>query len=268
MDSITKVLFEVEPIVYAYEIAANNHREIHDKLAENNAKLEEILNRTMSPNYFLFDCVIAAAQKLTNFLSSTSAFLDHTETLISRTYGDKSSEILAWNHERNTLHSKKFSYRFLYELRNFSQHINIPLSSMNVTGKRGSQDDPLIFETTLLVLRDKLLAESFNWKSVRPEIESQSKQFDLLPLVDDHFESMQQLCLAAIQLQSSRLQECVRYLETWIRLLKLPVDAIPVIFVGESKSPDNPPSDMEYIPVTQLTRIQKIYKSLSTQHVN
>jgi hypothetical protein len=74
--------------------------------------------------------------------------------------------------------------------------------------------------------------------------------------------AQRQLCLEAVKLQNARLAECVRYFDAMRRTLRIPVGAVPVIFIGESTSKEAPPSRFEVIPMEQFEYLLREYNKL------
>lgn len=70
-----------------------------------------------------------------NFLSAVRTFLDHAETNIKRTYGKESEKLQLFNKVRSSCYDTYFSYRFLYKLRNYSQHIGMPITGLDASHK-------------------------------------------------------------------------------------------------------------------------------------
>jgi hypothetical protein len=68
--------------------------------------------------------------------------------------------------------------------------------------------------------------------------------------------------LEAVKLQNPRLAECARYFDAVRRTLKIPVGAVPVIFIGESTSKEIPPSRFEVIPMEQFEYLLREYDQL------
>jgi hypothetical protein len=69
------------------------------------------------------DTIFNINRLVLNFLSAIRTFLDHAETYIKRTYGKESDQLKIFNNFRRSCYDTYFSYRFLYKLRNYSQHI-------------------------------------------------------------------------------------------------------------------------------------------------
>ena len=66
------------------------------------------------------------------FLGSVRTFLDHAGTSISRRYGKGSEQFLYFKELTAYQFDNVFSYRFLYKLRNYTQHCGMPPVSFAV----------------------------------------------------------------------------------------------------------------------------------------
>lgn len=259
---VISVIFKLQPIIFAFNVIERNYQELTDSIQEHCSQLDNSLTITAKPISLIMNGKILAIQKISNFLSSTSAFLDQTETQLRRVHGEDSPELNAWDEKRKDLHASTFSYRFLYELRHFSQHRSLPFSSFNIAGRRTSQNAPLLFRAEPLILRDELLKDGWNWKKLQIEIQQQPPEFELLPLITEYLHCLRQLCLEAVQFQSVRLAECAHYFDTMRRSLEIPTGAVPVIFIGESTSKEIPPSRREAIPMEQFEYLLREYDKL------
>ena len=160
------------------------------------------------------------------------------------------------------MHAALFSYRFLYELRNFSQHGGLPLSSLNIAGERASENAPMLFKINTMISRDGLLEAGHKWGKLKVEIQQQPSEFELLPLIAEYFHILCQLCLEALQFQSVRLAECASYFNAVRRTQKIPMGAVPVIFIGKSPAKGIPPSRLEVFPIGQFEYLLREYDKL------
>jgi len=262
LHEIISVVFNLQPVIFAFDIVERNYRELLAALDSHRLRLNNLSTPNIVPMSVIMDGIILAGQKISNFLSSASAFLAQTETQLRSVHGSDSPELNSWNEERKNLHASHFSYRFLYELRNFAQHRSLPLSNFNISGERSSKDAPMVFKTGATILRDGLLADGYDWKKIRVEIQHQPTEFDLLPLIAGYLRSLCQLCLEAVKLQNVQLVECARYFDAVRRTLDIPMGAVPVIFIGESKLEEMPPSRFEVIPMEQFSYLLQKYKVL------
>lgn len=260
---ISSVIFNLQPIMFAFDTVERNYRELVDSIEDHRSQLSNSVMASTKPISVVMDGFVIAAQKISNFLSSTSAFLAQTETQLRRIHGRDSPEFKAWDEKRKNFHASSFSYRFLYELRNFAQHCSLPFSTFNIAGKRASEDAPILFNINAMILRDGLFGAGFDWKkSVEAEIRELPTEFELLFFIPEYFYILCQLCLDVVQLHSVQLAECARYFDVVRSKLEIPVGAVPVIFIGESTSKDIPPSRFESIPMEQFEYLLREYDKL------
>lgn len=259
-----RVIFNLEPIITALVGVERNYLELLDSIENHRSLLNKLGAESLNvlPILVAMEGKLSATQKITNFLSSASAFLVQTETQIRRLHGKDSNELMVWNKTRKDLHASSFSYRFMYELRNFTQHDSLPFSTFKVLGTRASESVPMEFTTSITILRDWLLNKGYDWKKLKIEIERQPPEFDLLPFVTEYLNNLRQLCLASLKFCDSRLAECGSYLATITKKLKLPEGTVPVIFDGESNSEDMPPPRVELIPMTEFKYLFQEYDRL------
>lgn len=261
--NICSVVFDLQPIIFAFDVVERNYQELISSTNDHRMQLNNSATVNIRLNLVAIDGFILTAQKITNFLSSASAFLTQTEIQLKKVHGKDSHEFGLWDTRRKELHAGNFSYRFLYELRNFSQHRNLPLSSFNLAGERSSEDAPMLFKTNGRIFRDGLFESGHDWKkSLVDELRKQPPEFELLPFIDEYLSILREICLEAVTLQSSRLAECARYFDVVQKKLQTPIGAVPVIFVGESSSEQTPPSRIEIIPVGQLEFALREYDKL------
>ncbi|WP_339148458.1 MULTISPECIES: hypothetical protein [unclassified Sutcliffiella] len=68
-------------------------------------------------------------RQLNNYLSAYKAFIDHWKTFISRNKDEKFLSF--YETQLNEIYDRCFSYRLVYNLRNYAQHSGIPVSSVS-----------------------------------------------------------------------------------------------------------------------------------------
>jgi len=260
--TITKVVFDLQPIIFAFQIVENNHKELHGTLE---SRVNQFNTRTDSalPSVSEFhDSLIVIAQCLINFLGSANSFLDQSQVRIRKVWGEQSQDFVAWDKMRRDLHREHFSFRFLYQLRNFAMHRALPISGLDVQGVRSSPEEPLLINVDVPINRDYLLATSFDWRAdVLSEIKQHNEKFGLMELVDDYMLIVARLCWEIIDLQIPRLLECAHYLDAVGKIIKAPPNATPVLWVASrSSKASEPPRRMEVFPFAEFLRIQQIYK--------
>ena len=92
---------------------------------------------------------------------------------------------------RSGIDKNNFAYRFCYSLRNFSQHIDLPINEVKAT----SPDDETVTIDFYIDL-DYLLNSNFNWKKLKKELIELKKEklkIDVIDLVKDYFHALTEL---------------------------------------------------------------------------
>lgn len=252
LNEIVGVVFKLQPIVFAFDIVEKNYSEFVNLIKEYELKLSSLNAANIAPVPIALDAMISVSQKITNFLSSTSAFFAHTDKQLQKLHGKDSVERNTWDENRKDLHAGSFAFRFLYELRNFAVHRDLPFSSLNFSGERCPEDDSMAIKMGALIAREGLLNDGYDWKKLRAQIQQQPATFDLLPLMSEYLVCLRQLCLEAAKPQIGKLILCANYFDVVIKTLNIPAGAVPVIFIGESASKGTPPSRHEVIPIEQF----------------
>lgn len=161
--------------------------------------------------YLEMEYVRSINRVLVNYLSSTKMFLEHTEIKIKKTFGDKSQEFSIWKSATSKEYDDYFSYRFLYQLRNFTQHIGLPIGNFNqsIDPKKEKRSKLNIFFS-----KEYLLGSSFDWKKIKDELESQNEHFSVMPILQEYNKSIYRLCIISLELLIvPDVNDLVKYIE-------------------------------------------------------
>jgi len=113
---------------YPFRLVEANYTEYKTVLNEYSKIYCE--NANMAESY-LEEMVFNLNRLMINFLSAVRTFLDHTETNLKRTYGKESENLKTFKKNCSSCYDNYFSYRFLYKLRNYSQHVGMPITGID-----------------------------------------------------------------------------------------------------------------------------------------
>lgn len=174
------------------------------------------------------------------YLASFKSFLDHWETYINRLYGKDSKELKDFKKATAIEFDGYFSYRFIYELRNYTLHCDMPVSK--VVSKLDENDNHII---NISIDRDRLLT-TYKWPK-KVGLESMKESFDIRPLMEESLK-----CLERIQKVSINLFDTKKVFESALVVFKLRVDYPGKKEFSIVKFPsDNPrtPTSIESIPI-------------------
>lgn len=113
-----------------------------------------------------------------DWLGTMRTALAHWERRLRRTH-DEVPFLAACRHE----YDRVFACRFLYRLRNYAQHLALPVHTLS-----GSKSGWILY-----VDRDALLEQYDGWSTVRDELEAGPGQINLEPLIRTCMESLRRI---------------------------------------------------------------------------
>ncbi|KAF1080765.1 MAG: hypothetical protein GQF41_3175 [Candidatus Rifleibacterium amylolyticum] len=251
LNDYLKVVFDVKPIVTAFVAARENFADFMASagnclsiMKKMNSPSSEAINKSL-------DCLSLLTRHVSNFLATASLFLANSEVQLGKVFGESSEEINLWNDYRRTLHLNSFAYRFIYELRNFSQHYGLPISGLNFQIDNMAKISRSI-DLTIYVCKKDLLTDNFNWKRLKKEIEALEERTDLIPLLSEYNEILGKLFQKYIELFADKLLVCSKYINTFRATFKIPEGVQPVLFINEKGDNQSVPGRTELIPFDQF----------------
>lgn len=126
---------------------------------------------------------------LLNFMMSVRTFLDHMETHVKRTYGKISCETDLLKNLTSTEFDSKFSYRFMYKLRNYVQHCGMP--PINYTKTKVLKGDNPRASIVAEFDRNALLFGFDSWGAkVKPDLEALGNNFSVFDTIYEFYWSI------------------------------------------------------------------------------
>ena len=126
-----------------------------------------------------------------HLLSSGKLFVDFNENQIKQKYSKDSEKFDCIHSFASYQYDANFAYPFCHSLRNYSQHIDLPINEV----KAVSPDDKTILVDFYIDL-DYLLNSNFNWKKLKKELielNRETSKIDAITLVKEYFNSLTEL---------------------------------------------------------------------------
>jgi hypothetical protein len=156
--------------------------------------------------------------RLRGLLSEITTFLNYAEGYLKRQYGHDSEQVQRFKVRCGKEYDASPSYRFVYQLRNYALHYDVPITGMSyrdgyVHPKSGTIGKHVLIE----IDRDKLLKSGFNWKKVRPDIERFPARFAVDAHLDTMLAAMGRINLEVIVAMLPDLKEGAKYIDHLIR---------------------------------------------------
>jgi hypothetical protein len=262
LEQYSQVVFKLLPILISCETVNLSYHEFKQCIDKHNNNWLEQSIIGIGSIFRSISSLVELTQKVTNLLSSVTAFLTSTEIKLKMEFGKDGPQYISWNNLRKELHSDSFSYRFLYGLRNYSQHKNIPLSGIDVDLNDILTDNPIV-ESALYINKNELLNSGYKWKDeLKSEINTQDDKINLIPLVDEYVSIIKKLSIAYLDFFQKELLESHQYIESFFQIYHIPNNAIPVLFVGDTIKGQPVPNRIENLPSEQLLWILKKYQEI------
>lgn len=126
-----------------------------------------------------------------HLLSSGKLFVDFNENQIKQKYSQDSEEFDCIHSFASYQYDTNFAYRFCHSLRNYSQHIDLPINEV----KAVSPDDETVTIDFYIDL-DYLLNSNFKWKKLKMELielNRKTSKIDAIDLVKEYFNAITEL---------------------------------------------------------------------------
>lgn len=185
------------------------------------------------------DCYFNCNRLFINFLSSFRVYIDYIETYLKRKFGKTSQEVLAYKRCTAFFFDKFFAYRFLYKLRNYSQHCGFPINDINFSAKLDDLTQRVHATLTLSFNRDKLLEDYTEWgQNVKSDLENQTAEFDVMPLLQDLYFCISELATFLENIDKPSLSKSKLFLKAIIDNINKP-DSIVCVFYNFQLSKPN-----------------------------
>lgn len=169
-----------------------------------------------------------------NYLFSVRAFLDHTETKISRLYGKQSKSYLLFKDACSEEYDKNFSYRFLYKLRNYSQHCGIPIEGIYLVSEEKPVDSGIVENRLMVRFRKNTLLNYDSWGSLKQEIDSLEDEIEVVSIVANFSRSLDRINTVLLDDYKPVFMKSAEYIQELIKEVSS-TDRTPVIYRIEKK---------------------------------
>ncbi|EMV1559988.1 hypothetical protein AABV68_001248 [Enterobacter ludwigii] len=129
--------------------------------------------------------------RILNYMMSVKTLLDHMETSINRRYGEDSMEFVEFKALTANEFDNKFSYRFMYKLRNFVQHCGMPPLSYTISKSLDETSSTMSIELIVYFMRNELIRGFSKWGAlVKAELTQMDELFSIMPIFNEHINSI------------------------------------------------------------------------------
>jgi len=254
LKEMTAVIYEIEPILNSYEFAYSAYLDLEKAISE----LECSIN--LKTELYDVDATSRRTRNVTKCMLQyqclARTFLDHTKVCLTRNYGKKSAHLNTYLKGTHNAFDAGFGYGFLYKLRNYAQHIDIPISNYHVNCS-DVETDKMITDVKISVSRDRLIENYDEWSKVLPGLQEQPADIELLPLIRDDMRNMTAIFKCAMNENHSRLMNFFGYMITFRRVFFKGMQE-GILALAEGLDPKQ--ANLQFLPNDQA---QRLYEALN-----
>ncbi|WP_127334633.1 hypothetical protein [Enterobacter bugandensis] len=249
MRNKTKVLWDLEGIHTTWWAAHENYLELCEFLENHKQPLYVWKELHLIGDDFQ-KAIKKINQLVTNCIVSFTTFITICGIYIKKRFSDENI-INNWNEKRNYLHKTIFSYRLAYELRNYSQHYSLAVSSAEVI-MTGDEVKGL----SAYIDANLLKSSGYDWKKFANDPEFiNAESINLKDVLSDYLSCVNEIYKNTLILHTDELNECHLYFVDLIGKYDLKEGKHPVVFKGPSSFSNQPPLEKEFIPLYLYKRL-------------
>ncbi|MBI0476935.1 hypothetical protein D9601_16400 [Sphingomonas sp. MA1305] len=231
---LTRVVEWLRPYIVDWLALTADYETLRAAEQEIAADLSDMLLTGMITTLAGVDANAKAQRRLSNFLGAASAFRDRASTRLAGEFGKNSEQRASFVAATRHWFDASFAYRCLYQLRNYAQHHELPVSFVPIQADR--EPGGLMKARVELQLFPAKLAESDRISGkVRVELRSlPNTPMDAVALATNYMKALRSLMALLIGFYVPRLSDMAHYAAALYRTLEIPHDAVPVVWEGDN----------------------------------
>jgi hypothetical protein len=219
-------------------------------------------NPTMVDYHLLEEMTLNINRHIINYLFSVRMFLDHTEFKLKRVYGDCSVKFTTFKKATIFEYENNFSYRFLYKLRNYSQHCGLPTGELSMKSVEEPTCSGNIRNTLVINFNRDILLNYNGWNNhVEEELRHLPERFDVIPHFLKFKKSLDEINLSLIKGNITELTVSAENIERLIAPAK-GKEGTPVIFTITDEIDGKRTMQIRHIPFHLIDYVNTLKKRL------
>lgn len=184
LDDAISEIQEFSNIERLYLFVERNESDLIDYLkAANNELVQVSISWNSVKKEHIEEVFLEANRLFLNYLSSIKTFIDHSESNIKRKFGKDAEECKNYKDILAFYYDNSFAYRFFYKLRNYAQHVGLPINDINYSHKYHREENLIEGTLTIEFNKKELLDKFDSWGTIKVELESSTKPLYLTILI-------------------------------------------------------------------------------------
>lgn len=251
---LVDVVYQLHPIYVGYSIFRRSHAAISQRIG---AILEKYIASPVSAQYVAQDAFIDMSEVLANYVASAYGLISILKNTLHEMYGADHEQSVLLKARISARYKRSFAFRFVQELRNYSQHHGLPANKVSLRYWPKSDSNLVEGELHVPIEVDRIFTHSYKWpEKVRREIQSRSPHFQLLPMIEEHFVDLSSEYTNTLGGLKDRLYAVRDHYEKGLRATRFSIEERPV-FAMFNEPNDPKPSGIVIMPIYELDQILK-----------
>lgn len=192
-----------------------------------------------------------------NFLSSASIYLAHHETNLKKRNGKNSKKVKLFEETCSNAYDNHFSYRFIYKLRNYTQHFGVPVGEISFKESLATDSSDIHHYLEVKFNRDELLKYDKWGEKLKSEIQELPDTFEITPHITVMMKCIGKINFTLIEDDLPNLINSAEYVKQLITEIK-DKTGTPYICRYEKLNGNKVKMHLEHIPFHLLNIIDNI----------
>ncbi|MCZ7380691.1 MAG: hypothetical protein O8C64_03825 [Candidatus Methanoperedens sp.] len=192
-----------------------------------------------------------------NFLSSVRTYLDHHKTNLKKRNEKNSQRVRLFESACKNAYESHFSYRFLYRLRNYTQHFGMPIGKFTLQKSLIPGSNDIHHSFGVEFDRDELLRYDKWGPQLKSEIQTLPPNFEITPHITVMMKCIEKINFTLIKDDLPNLIKSAEYVKQLIAEIK-DNSGIPYISRYEKLNGKEVKIHLEHLPFHLVEMIDNI----------
>lgn len=160
----------------------NNAKDFKDYFSTIKKKINTYKNDDFEDLNLLF---IDFNRLFINYCTSVRTLTEIVEKKIKHAYSKESPEFEKFENIRNCFYDSYFSYKFLYNIRNFALHFQYPIHFVNIVFDNYIENKPRKRDLLVMFVKQHLLQDPDFSKKMKKDLANYGECFPVQPIIED-----------------------------------------------------------------------------------
>lgn len=178
----------------------NNAKDFNDYFSTIKEKIDNYKNDDFEDLNLLF---IDFNRLFINYCTSVRTLTEIVEKKIKQAYSKESPEFKKFENIRNCFYDSYFSFKFLYNIRNFALHFQYPIHFVNIVFDNYIESKPRKRDLLVMFVKQHLLQDPDFSKKMKKDLANYGEFFPVQPIIEDSMKWIKDYFLQFINIEKN-----------------------------------------------------------------